>query len=199
MNQGTTSRYIQRTTPTHRGDAYLALLVCAAIGFAARQFGFTAPGSQQDLEQAGLGINEVASSVEASAASIATSNRPAIESLPGAGAFSTDLLRALRMLQPARPIDPDTAIAAVRPLRGVRTVSWVAASTLQVSMEYEGERIRDAVVIEQVCQALQRLGDVRELQIRVGSTESRVGAPLAGSAWHCQSLEASKIVARSAP
>jgi outer membrane murein-binding lipoprotein Lpp len=72
-------------------------------------------------------------------------------------AAQKDMLRSMRLPDPARPIDHEAARAAVRPLPGVRSSVWIDRSNLLVMVA--GSRYRSVDTLDRICLALEPLGD----------------------------------------
>ncbi|MGN2251837.1 hypothetical protein ACFWZ4_00480 [Frateuria sp. GZRe12] len=72
-------------------------------------------------------------------------------------AMQKDMLRSMRVPDPAQPIDHEAARAAVHPLPGVRSSIWVDRTNLLVMVG--GSRYRSMETIDRVCLALEPLGD----------------------------------------
>ncbi|MEO5830127.1 MAG: hypothetical protein ABIQ36_06120 [Rhodanobacter sp.] len=72
-------------------------------------------------------------------------------------AMHKDMMRSMRLADPARPIDHEAARAAVRPLQGVQSSVWIDRGNLLVMVG--GGQYRSMDTINRVCLALEPLGD----------------------------------------
>jgi hypothetical protein len=80
-------------------------------------------------------------------------------------AMANDVLRSARVNNPMRPIDHEAARAAVSPIPGVRSSVWLDHENLVVVVD--GARHRSMAMIDQVCLALEPLGDTLAVVINV--------------------------------
>lgn len=80
-------------------------------------------------------------------------------------AMANDVLRSARVYNPMRPIDHEAARAAVRPIRGVRSSVWLDHENLVVMVD--GAKHRNMAMIDQVCLALEPLGDTLSVVINI--------------------------------
>ena len=72
-------------------------------------------------------------------------------------AMQKDTMRSMRLADPSRRIDHEAARAAVRLLQGVRSTVWIDRENLLVMVG--GSRYRSMDTIDNVCLALEPLGD----------------------------------------
>jgi len=77
-------------------------------------------------------------------------------------AMHKNLMRDMRLADPARRIDPEAARAAVRPLQGVQSAVWIDNANLLVLVG--GSQYRSMATIDNICLALEPLGVVINVQ-----------------------------------
>ncbi len=67
------------------------------------------------------------------------------------------VMRSARIPDSTRPIDPEAARAAIRPMAGVRSAVWIDRANLLVMVD--SAALRSDRTIDSVCRALEPLGD----------------------------------------
>lgn len=72
-------------------------------------------------------------------------------------AMHRNLMRNMRLADSQRPINPEAARAAVRPLKGVQSAVWIDRSNLLVMVG--GRKYRSMDIIDRICGVLEPLGD----------------------------------------
>ena len=72
-------------------------------------------------------------------------------------AMHKNLMRDMHLADAARPINPEAARAAVRPLKSVQSAVWIDHSNLSVLVG--GSQYRSMDAIDRICGALEPLGD----------------------------------------
>lgn len=80
-------------------------------------------------------------------------------------AMHKNLMRDMRLADPSRRIDHEAARAAVRPLRGVQSAVWIDNANLLVMVG--GSQYRSMATIDNVCLALEPLGDTLSVVVNV--------------------------------
>lgn len=80
-------------------------------------------------------------------------------------AMSEDMRRAMKLADPARPIDPEAARGIARAMPGVRSANWIDRSNLLLRVE--GARLRSQRTIDELCLRLQPLGDTLAVVVHV--------------------------------
>jgi len=86
-------------------------------------------------------------------------------------ALAHDFSRSIRLPDATRPIDHEAARAAVRILPGVRTAIWLDRANLAVMAD--GAQHRGMQTIDQVCLALEPLGDTLAVVVNVQDVSAR--------------------------
>jgi len=76
-----------------------------------------------------------------------------------------DMMRSMHLADPSRRIDHEAARAAVRPLPGVRSAVWIDNANLLVAVG--GAQYRSMATIDNVCLALEPLGDTLSVVVNV--------------------------------
>lgn len=66
-------------------------------------------------------------------------------------------MRDMRVADPSRPINPEAARAAVRPVKGVQSSAWIDRNNLLVMVG--GAQYRNMDTIDRICGDLEPLGD----------------------------------------
>ncbi|MEO8673773.1 MAG: hypothetical protein ABI411_20890 [Tahibacter sp.] len=101
-----------------------------------------------------------------------------------AAVIKDQFARSLRMPDPARRIDPESARAAVRPIPGVRSAIWMDPQNLLVMVD--GAQYRQSAMIDQACLALQPLGDTLAIVVNVQDVSSTTRDGASTISRNCQ-------------
>jgi len=80
-------------------------------------------------------------------------------------AMHKDMMGSMHLADPSRRIDHEAARAAVRPLPGVRSAVWIDNANLLVMVG--GAQYRSMATIDNVCLALEPLGDTWSVVVNV--------------------------------
>lgn len=80
-------------------------------------------------------------------------------------AMSEDMRRAMKLPDPARPIDPEAARGIARAMPGVRSANWIDRSNLLVRVE--GVQLRNQQTIDELCYRLESLGDTLAMVVHL--------------------------------
>ncbi len=80
-------------------------------------------------------------------------------------AIHRNTMRDMRLADPSRPIDHESARAAVRPLAGVKSSVWIDRSNMLVMVG--GSQYRSMGTIDRICAALEPLGDTLSVVINL--------------------------------
>jgi len=80
-------------------------------------------------------------------------------------AMHKDMMRSMHLADPSRRIDHEAARAAVRPLPGVQSAVWIDNANLLVMVG--GSQYRSMTTIDNVCLALEPLGDTLSVVVNV--------------------------------
>ena len=143
-------------------------------------------------QQAGQPLNPYAVAGHIAGARVAV----LVGDTPGAekhiNAIANDFTRSVRMADPHRPIDHEAARAAVRPLAGVRSVVWLDTSNFIVMVD--GQRYRSMDMIDQVCVALEPLGDTLAVVVNVQDATAKNGDEAMTLSRNCQLPEGQRAL-----
>ena len=147
-----------------------ALVVCFLLTACSR--GAEAP--QRKPEQAGQPLNpvKVAARIAATRAAAMTGNQQAVQA--NMHAFNEDFRKSLKLADPARRVDRESARAAAKHVDGVRSVAWVDNTNLLAIVSRNEARSYDT--IDAICMELEPLGDTLGVVVHLQS-----GAALSGS------------------
>ena len=90
-------------------------------------------------------------------------------------AMNEDMRRAMKLADPARPIDREAARAIARALPGVRSAVWIDRGNLLVRVE--GAAMRTQQTIDELCYRLEPLGDTLAVVVHLqdAAPTSRAG------------------------
>lgn len=80
-------------------------------------------------------------------------------------AMHKNMMRDMHLADSSRPINPEAARAAVRPLKGVQSAVWIDRSNLLVMVG--GAPYRNMDTIDRICSALEPLGDTLAVVVNV--------------------------------
>ena len=135
-------------------------------------------------EQAGQPANpyKAAGRIAAARASVTVGNTDAAEQ--HIMAVATDITRSARMPDVYRPIDRESARAAVRGIPGVRSSTWLDRENLIVMVD--GQRHRSMTMIDDVCLALEPLGDTLAVVINVQDVSATTADDATTLSRNCQ-------------
>lgn len=98
--------------------------------------------------------------------------------------FQDDLRRSIRLADPARAVDRESARAAARQVDGVRSVAWIDRENLMVIVA--SNQARSQAVIDAICMQLEPLGDTLGVVVNLQSGAARTGDELAVLSRNCQ-------------
>jgi hypothetical protein len=166
---------------------FLHVVLAGAVAFCVAACQQHAPGKvagKPRPQQAGQPMNPyaMAGHVAGARAAILMGNTRAAEK--HINAIERDITRSARMPDVQRPIDHEAARTAVRPLTGVRSVIWLDAANLIVMVD--GQRYRSMDMIDQVCLALEPLGDTLAVVVNVQDVDAKNGDEAMTLSRNCQ-------------
>jgi hypothetical protein len=90
----------------------------------------------------------------------------------------------MKLPDAGRPIDPESARAAIRTMPGVRSVAWLDRSNLLVRIT--GAELRTYGFIDQVCRRLEPLGDTLAVVVHLRNAEPRTRDEADSLGRNCQ-------------
>lgn len=108
--------------------------------------------------------------------------------------FQDDVRRSIRLADPARAVDRESARAAARQVDGVRSVAWIDHENLMVIVA--SNQARSQAVIDAICMQLEPLGDTLGVVVNLqsGAYRRRTGRAqpqLPAGAWRARASAAS--------
>lgn len=163
----------------------IMLMTLLVLSLAACQQRASEPAAEKRRpEQAGQPVNpyKAAGYLLAARGAAATGNTRAAEE--HVTALALDMTRAARMRDVNRPVDHEAARAAVRPLDGVRSAIWIDAENLIVMVD--GQKHRTMGMIDEVCLALEPLGDTLGVVVNLQDATARNGDEATTLSRNCQ-------------
>lgn len=107
-------------------------------------------------------------------------------------AVAHDFSRSIRLPDATRPIDHEAARAALRTLPGVRTAIWLDRANLAVMVD--GAQRRSMQTIDQVCLALEPLGDTLAVVVNVQDVTARNADGATTLSRNCQLPEGERAL-----
>lgn len=79
--------------------------------------------------------------------------------------MSEDMRRAMKLPDPTRPINPESARSIARAMPGVRSANWIDRTNLLVRVD--GADLRSQQTIDELCYRLEPLGDTLAVVVHV--------------------------------
>jgi hypothetical protein len=154
-----------------RGIAAAALTVVIASGVGACQRSTESSAKARRPQQAGQPVNPyaVAGHVAAARLDLLTGDSKAAQN--HVEAVANEFSRSIRLPDATRPIDHEAARAATRTIAGVRTAIWLDRANLAVMVD--GAQHRSMAMIDQVCLALEALGDTLAVVVNVQDVNAK--------------------------
>ena len=99
-------------------------------------------------------------------------------------AMHKNMMRDMNLADSSRPINPEAARAAVRPLKGVQSAVWIDRSNLLVLVG--GGQYRSMDAIDGICRALEPLGDTLAVVVNVQDMMATTSAGADTLSRNCQ-------------
>jgi hypothetical protein len=100
------------------------------------------------------------------------------------GAIQEDFRRSIRLADPARKVDRESARAAARQVPGVRSVVWIDHENLLAIVSTNQARSQDT--IDAICMTLEPLGDTLGVVVNLQSGVATTGDELEVLSRNCQ-------------
>lgn len=147
-----------RTAPVVLVFTLLALAAC-------REQAAEPPLEKRKPQQAGQPVSAIDMARHVTAARVAAATGHSREAEQHIKAMASDITRSTRMADPMRPINAEAARAAARAIPGVRSAIWLDRANLVVMVA--GAQHRSMDMIDEVCLALEPLGDTLAVVINV--------------------------------
>ncbi|MEO7433329.1 MAG: hypothetical protein ABIR62_15155 [Dokdonella sp.] len=169
-----------------------ALAVVVALGLAACTQSHDASTDARRPQQAGQAVNPItiASHIAAARGDVLIGDQRAAQAQIKAA--TTDLTRSMRIPDVSRPIDHEAARAAVRPIAGVRTSLWLDRSNFVVMVGAQQQR--SMAMIDQVCLALEPLGDTLAVVVNVQDLTAKTADGATTLSRNCQLIEGERAM-----
>lgn len=98
--------------------------------------------------------------------------------------MSKDMLRSMKVPDPARRIDREAARNAARTVAGVRSAVWIDASNLMVMVSSHQDR--SEAMIDAICLKLEQLGDTLAVVVNLQNAAARNGDEAETLSRNCQ-------------
>jgi hypothetical protein len=135
-------------------------------------------------QQAGQAVDpvELAARIAASRAAAAVGDRKTVEA--NLHAIDEDFRKSIKLADPARRVDRESARLAARRVDGVRSVAWIDHENLFVIVARNDARSYDT--IDAICVELESLGDTLGVVVNLQSGAATNGDDLAILSRNCQ-------------
>ena len=144
----------------------------------------TSDSAERRPEQAGQPVDPVALAGHIAAARVSAAQGDTTATETHVRAIANDVLRSARVYDPSRPIDHEAARAAVSPVAGVRSAIWLDHENLVVMVD--GQQHRSMAMIDQVCLALEPLGDTLAVVVNLQDATAKNGDEAETLSRNCQ-------------
>lgn len=169
-----------------------AAAACIAVTGCTEAPGNGYTDTERRPQQAGESVNafETAGHLVAMDAAVLTGDQRSVRA--HAQVMQQDMLQSMRIPDAARPIDPEAARAAVRPLPGVRSSVWIDHGNLLVLVA--GSRYRRMDTIDRVCLALEPLGDTLAVVVNLQDVTATTSAGADTLSRNCQLAEGERAM-----
>ena len=127
----------------------------------------SAPPAQKKPQQAGQGMQpvKVAAQMAAVHAAAAVGDQAAVQA--GMGAMHEDFRRSIKLADPNRQVDRESARMAAWRVEGVRTSAWIDRENLLVIVDRN--EARSYATIDAICLELEPLGDTLGVVVNLQS------------------------------
>jgi len=179
-----------RAIGRHRGVSVLAAFVVLAVAACAQSN--DQPKEARRPQQAGQPVNPItmAGHMAAARANAVVGDQRAVQA--HVKAATDDITRSMRIPDSSRPIDHEAARAAVRPIAGVRTSIWLDRTNFVVMVGSQQQR--SMAMIDQVCLALEPLGDTLAVVVNVQDVTAKNADGATTLSRNCQLQEGERAL-----
>ncbi len=159
---------------------FVALLACGSLLACARS---TEP-TERKPQRAGQPLDpvELAARISVSRAAAAVGDQQAFET--NLQAIAEDYRKAIKLADPARSVDRESARQAARRIDGVRSVAWIDRENLFVIVS--SNAARSYATIDAICLELESLGDTLGVVVNLQSGTAINGDDLEVLSRNCQ-------------
>lgn len=139
---------------------------------------------QRKLQQAGQPLDpvKVAARLAATRTAAMTGNQQAVQA--NMQALNEDFRKSIKLADPARRVDRESARLAAKRVEGVRSVAWVDNTDLLVIVSRNEARSYDT--IDAICMELEPLGDTLGVVVNLQSGAAITGSDLQILSRNCQ-------------
>lgn len=167
----------------HRKISIAVCLIAAAMAIASCSQP-TAQESQAKPQQAGETINPLTAAARIAAVHGATiiGDQEAVQQ--NMAAFGDDIRKSIKLADPARRVDHESARSAARRVDGVRSVVWLDQENLFAIVSRND--LRSYRTIDEICLELEPLGDTLGVVVNLQSGAARTGDELEILSRNCQ-------------
>ena len=140
--------------------------------------------SQRKPEQAGQPMDpvKVAARIAATRAAAMTGDQKAVQA--NMEALNEDFRKSIKLADPARRVDRESARAAAKRVDGVRSVAWVDSTNLLAIVSRNDAR--SYATIDAICMELEPLGDTLGVVVNLQSGAAISGSELQILSRNCQ-------------
>ena len=158
----------------------VALIACGSMLACTR----TAEPPERKPQQAGQPLDpvELAARIAASRAAVAVGDQRTVEA--NLQAIAEDYRKAIKLADPARSVDRESARQAARRIDGVRSVAWIDRENLFVIVS--SNPARSYATIDAICLELESLGDTLGVVVNLQSGAATNGDDLEILSRNCQ-------------
>lgn len=163
--------------------AIAGIILAMGLASCSKQENAAAPQVPHSSPQAGpTDAQKMAGHLIAARAAAITGDQRALQQ--NAQAMADDMRRTMRVPDPARPINHESARAAVNALQGARAVAWLDNSNMLVMVG--GKEYRNMGMIDRICTALEPLGDTLAVVINLQDATAKNSDDAATLSRNCQ-------------
>lgn len=158
----------------------VALLACGSLLACAR----STESPERKPQRAGQPLDpvELAARIAASRAAAAVGDQQALEA--NLQAIAEDYRKSIKLADPARSVDRESARQAARRIDGVRSVAWIDRENLFVIVS--SNAARSYATIDAICLELESLGDTLGVVVNLQSGAATNGDDLEILSRNCQ-------------
>jgi hypothetical protein len=161
----------------------MLVFACAATALIAGCAPAADPGERKP-QQAGQPLDPVEVAARVTAVQVAAAIGDEATMQGNLEALQEDMRRSIRLADPARTIDRESARLAARQVPGVRSVAWVDRSNLFVIVDRNEAKSYDT--IDRICLRLESLGDTLGVVVNLQSGAAVNGDDLQILGRNCQ-------------
>lgn len=148
--------------------------------------GCSQPGSPDAArpETAGQPMNPVRTAARLAAADVAAVAGDQAGYTRQAQGLQRDMMKSMKLADPARRIDPEAARAVVKTMPGVHSVAWIGRDNLLAIVD--GNELRNQRTIDAICVRLEPLGDTLGVIVNLQTRAPRTDRERGTTSRNCQ-------------